>query len=130
MRHFRNVRPKALQTVVEVRQVDERERRAVVRLDVLGGLCYPATAFDTAVGTPKVKQRKLTEFADERGAQVVRPSVDVGELATVGGVHGALDHRVVRRRVGRVAPVQVGDRKARIALTRYVPESRPLNQPV
>ena len=100
LRHRRmgRVRPVALQVVVEVRQVDERQRRPVGADHVPRGLGDPPRRGDGRARTPELEQREGPELLRELVAQSRRLGVAVGELAPVGLVDRA------RRRADRRTP--------------------------
>ena len=123
-------RPEALQVVVEVRQVDERQRRPLLPEDAQRAATDPARRLDVGGRPPEAEQRKLAELAVELVAQAGRLRVDVGQLAAVGRVHRARRHRPVGRRVHVVPPEQLGAGERRVAPLRRLPHLLAVHQPV
>ncbi len=77
----------ALQVVVEMRKVDERQCRRELPLDVLCRFSDPAGRFDRGLWSPEIEERERAERALEFVTQIGRGRVDIRELAAVGGVH-------------------------------------------
>ena len=125
LRHRRmgGVRPMALHVVVEVRQVDERERRPVGADHVPRGLGDPPRRGDGRAGTPELEQRERPELLRERVAQSRRLGVAVGELAPVGLVDRARRRADLEAAGHVVPPEQVGAGEGRIAPLARPPRS-------
>ncbi len=124
------VRPDFLQHVVEVRQVDQRQCRVELTIDVNCRLGDPVRRADVGRRSPEVEQRELSELALQFVAQARWVGPDVGKFAAVGGVHRPRGDGVIRRRVHRVPPEAVGAGEAGMRGLGDVPEFRALHEPV
>src|SRR5207302_3740951 len=111
----------ALVVVVEVRQVHERQRRAVPAEDEPRGVGDPARRGEAGAGTPEVEEREWTQRTLELVLQVVGLRVDAGNLAAVGGIRGARSDGPVRARVHVVPPEQLGAGEAGETAARRLP---------
>ena len=60
--HARDDGSEFLQVVVQVREVDERQRRALLLLDLLRGLRDPAGGIDRRPRTPELEERERSEL--------------------------------------------------------------------
>ena len=81
-------RADALQVVVEVRQVDQRQRRRELLFDVLGAL-RRSSCVDSIDGprSPEVEQRERAELSCSSSRRLAGRGVDVRQLPAVGGIH-------------------------------------------
>ena len=107
------VRTEALQVVVEMRQIDERQRRIVLGHDQLGGFGNPARRGDRGGRPPELKQRKRTEPLGQPLAQFGRHGVAIGQLAPVGLVDRPRRRAEIVARRHVVPPEHVGAGEAR-----------------
>ena len=109
-----------------MRQVDQRQRRVELRVDLLGRVGDPLRRLDRRRRPPEPEQRELAQLGLQPVAQVTGLRVAVGDLAPVGRVHRPRRHRHVRRRVHREPPAEVraGD------VRRRLPHLRRLHEPV
>ncbi|MNL78849.1 hypothetical protein D3C87_2053320 [compost metagenome] len=57
---FGKIRAKFLQTIIEVRQVNECQRRVMSFFDRHRSVGDPAGGFDIRIGSPEIEQRELT----------------------------------------------------------------------
>ena len=128
----RRRRPRAdpLQVVVEMRQIDQRQRGRVFDLHQLRGVGDPAGRGDRCARTPEVEERKRPELLLQSIAERGGMAVDVGQLAAVGRIHRARRHADVGRRIHVEPPEQVGAGERRILGARRLPDLRRLHQPV
>src|SRR6185295_17223222 len=78
--------PEPLEVVVEVRKVDERERRVESLVCQLGRGGDPLGRSYGRTRSPELEKRKRAELRLKRNAQVRRRRVDVWELASIGPV--------------------------------------------
>ena len=121
-RQLRIARAEPLEVVVEVRQVDERERRVPRVVEVQRAVGDPARRRDVGARTPVVEQREDAELRVQLVAQRHRLRVDVGDLAPVGGIHRARRDGVVRAAVHVVPPEELRAGEARVGAARRVPD--------
>ena len=121
-RELRVVGPEALQVVVEVREIDERERRLPRVVDVLRAVGDPARRRDVGARAPVVEQGKDPELRIELVAQRHRLRVHVRDLAPVGGIHRARRDGVVRAAVHVVPPEQLRAGEGWVGAARLVPD--------
>ncbi len=120
-RDGRVLRPQPLQTVVQVRKVDQRQGGTAGVVDVAGAVGDPAAGADVCRGAPEVEQRKGAELPRQLRAQLRRLRVDVRQLAPVGRIQGARRHRSVHRAVHVVPPEQLGAGKRRVTAAGRLP---------
>ena len=93
--HCGMLRAQPLKVVVEVRQVDEVERRRVLLLNPLGRPGNPPSGrigralrrLHAGSRPPEGCERKVAQGLLQGRAQIIRPSVDIEELASIGRVH-------------------------------------------
>ena len=128
--HFRHVRPDLLQVVVEVRQIDERQRGVVLPLDAFRRFGDPARGVDRRARAPELEQRERPELRLQLIPQRSGRGVDVRYLPAVGRVHRPRRDGVVRRRIHVEPPEQVRARERRIGRAGGVPDLRRVHQPV
>ena len=126
----RGARPNALQVVVEVREIDERERWRELLLDVLRRLGNPARRLDGRFRSPETEERKRPELRLQLVAKSGGRGVDVGQLPAVGEIHRPRRDAVVRGRIHVVPPEEVGARERRVGRLRALPDLRRLHEPV
>ena len=119
-----------LQVVVEMRQVDQRQRRIELVFDDLRRLGNPPRRRDRGPRAPEVEQRKRAQPGLQFVAQGSRQAVDVGQLASVGRIHRPRRDADVRRRIHVEPPEQVRAREGRILRARDVPDFRREHQAV
>ncbi len=120
--------PDALQVVVEMRQVDERQRRIEPCVDLFGRFGNPLRRSNRRSRPPEFKQRKRPERRLQLVAQRWRRRVDVGDLSAVGRIHRPRRHGVLRRGVHVEPPEQVRARERRIGGARRLPDLRRLHE--
>ncbi len=119
---LRVVRAEALQVVVQVRQVHQRQRRLPGVHHVLAGPGNPLAADDVRPRPPELEQRERAEPLGQLVAQGVRLGVDVRQLAPVRGVLRPRRHREVGAGVHVVPPEQLGAGERRVPLPGRVPD--------
>ncbi len=120
----------ALQAVVEVRQVDERQRGALQLEDAHRAAADPARALDAGRRPPESEQRELSELTLQFVAKLRRVGVDIRQLAPVGRVHRTRRDRIVGRRIHVVPPEELGAGERRIEPLRRVPQPFAVHQMV
>ena len=124
------VRTEALQVIVKMRKIGERQRRIVLGHDQLGGFRNPARRGDRGGRPPELEQGKRAETFGQPLAQFSGHGVAIGKLAAVGLVDRS------RRRapivVGRhiVPPEHVGAGEAAVARLAGLPDLLAADQPV
>ena len=109
---LRRVRAESLEVVVEMREVDEVQRRLMPVLNPLrrirdptaGGIGRTLRGMPTGGRSPERGKRELTEIALDLLADRIWPGVDVEELPSVGGVHRARRDRPVHLGIHVVPP--------------------------
>ena len=123
-------RAEPLQVVVEVRQIDQRQRRTEPVFD--DSLTLPQSTVSTrsTPGAPEIEQRKRAEPGLQFVAQRSREGVDVGQLASIGRIHRPRRDADVRRGIHVEPPEHVRAREGRIAGARDVPDFRREHQAV
>ena len=125
-RGMREVRAEALQVVVEVRQVAERQGRLAGLHDVAGRVADPLAGGDVGHRAPELEQGEHAELGAELVAQLRGMGVVVGDLAAVGGIHRARRRAPVRRGVHVVPPEHLGAGEVRV---RALPASQIFSPP-
>ena len=126
----RVARADTLQVVVEVRQIDQRQRRMALLLDDLRRFRDPPGGGDRRPRPPEIEQREGAQPGLQLFAQASRHAVDVGQLASVGGIHGPGRDADVSRGVHVEPPEQVRAGEGRILGARDVPDLRPEHEAV
>src|SRR3989442_15106821 len=79
----------ALETVVQVGQVDQGECRIVGPIHSLCSLCDPRARTNRGIGTPEAEEGEWAQLFLEREAKVCRPGGDIRDLPTVRGIQRA-----------------------------------------
>ena len=118
----RVVGAEALEVVVEVREVAERQIGVAGAHDVAGGVDDPLAGDEVGAGSPEVEEGEGAEFVGEFVVQGGRPGVAVGFLAAVGVVDGAGGDGDVGVGAHGVPPADVGDGVAGVGAAGGVPE--------
>ena len=134
--HPHMVWPESLQPVIQVRQVDQAQRRLMAAFNPLSSLCNPTrsrigrslTRVQSRRGPPKSEKRKLAEVRLDLRTNPMGPAVNIKDLPPVGRVHRAGRDRVIRGRPHVVPPKQFGAREVRLFPPHRVPEPRCLDQ--
>ena len=103
-------------------QIHERQRRALTLENAQRAATDPAGGLDVGRGSPEAEQRELPQLALQFVAKLRRMRVDIGQLATVGRIHGARRYRKIGRRVHVVPPEELGAGERRVATLRCIPE--------
>ncbi len=109
------VRPQALQVVIEVRQVDQHQRRPMFAQDFDRRIGDPAAAGDIGARPPELEQRKHAQPRLQTVSQLFRLTVAIEQLAAIGRVAGPRRERPIDRRVHVVPPEEFGGGVRRIA---------------
>ena len=128
--HRRMLRAQPLKVVIEVRQIDEVQRRRVLLLNPLGRPGDPASGrirstlrrLHAGSGPPEGCERKVAQGLLQGRAQIVGPSVDIEELASIGRVHRPGRHRPVRARVHVVPPEHLRAGETRVPGLQLIPD--------
>ena len=118
----RIVGAKALQVVVEMRQVDQRQRWRTAAADMQGGFRDPARRCDRRRRPPEIEQRKRPEPCGQLIAQFERLAVAVRQLAPVGTVDRPRRDADVMGRRHVVPPEQIGGGERGIAPPARLPD--------
>ena len=113
-----------LQVVVEMRQVDQRQRRVVL---ALRRPSTPRQSTASRRSKPAVPRSRTAETCPSSGLQLVaqgsRNAVDVRQLASVGQIHRPRRDADVRRRIHVEPPEHVGAGEGRILARARSPRS-------
>ena len=123
-RNGRIGRAKALQVVVEVGQVDERQRRIAFAVDDHRGVGDPTRRRDGGGRAPELKKWKRTEPFGEQIPQARRLGPAVGELSPVGGILRARRDGEITARIHREPPAEIRAGETRIKFAERFPERR------
>jgi len=128
--NVRMVGTEALQVVIEVRQVDECQRRAVFLEHLLRAAPDPFRRRDVGCRAPELEKRKLANGGLQLVAQFRRIGIDIGKLAPVGGIHRPRRGRDVGRGIHVVPPEHLGAGERRVAALCRFPDFFAFHQPV
>ena len=115
-------RTEALQVVIQMRQIHQRQCRLMLLQHMQRRLANPARGNNVSRRPPEAKQWKLAEFSLQFVAQSGRVGMDIGQLAPIGRIHRSRRDRKIGARVHVVPPEQLGTGERRIARTSGVPE--------
>ena len=126
----RIVGPEALQVVVEMRQVDERQGRGARAAHMQGGIGDPARRHDRGRGSPEAEQRKGAELLRQLVAQRDGLGVAVRQLAPVRLVDRPRRHADVVARAHVVPPEHIGGGEIWIAPLAHLPDLLAVDQAV
>ena len=126
----RRTRPDSLEVVVQVRKIDQRQRRRELLFDVFGGFGNPPGRFDCGLWSPEAEERERAELCLQLVAQAPGRGIDVRNLPAVGGIHRPRRGAEVRGRIHVVPPEQVRARERRIDRSRVLPDLLRLHEPV
>jgi hypothetical protein len=107
---FLHVEADALEVVVEMRQVNEREAGPVLFLDPFGALGDPDGGFDVGAGAPEAAEGKRAEVFFDAIPQRHGLRVDVEDLAAIGGIKRTRGDRDVRSGIHVEPPEQASRR--------------------
>ena len=109
--------PQSLQVVIEMRKVDQQERRRMPSIDADRGLGDPPARADVGLRPPEVEEWKRADLGDQPCAQVRGLRVDVENLAAVRRVDRARRHRPVGGAVHVEPPEHLGAGERGVAAT-------------
>ena len=129
-RHFRIIRPQSLQAIVQVRQIDQRQRWPVLFHHIDRSLSNPARTCDIGTGTPESSQRKDTEFFLKLVAQLRWLAVGIENFSTVRRVTRSRRHRPFDIGIHVVPPEHFRSGIGRIASFSFVIDPVTLNQSI
>ena len=115
------VRPDALQTVIQMRQIDQRERRLAGLAHVDCGSRDPFARRNRCGWPPEGEQRERTEQFRQFIPQFGGRRIAVRQLAAVRAVDWARGDAEVRARIHIVPPEHVGAGEVRVARLCGVP---------
>ena len=122
--------PEPLEVVVEMRQVDERERGPLGLVDVARAVGDPPARREVGRRAPEPEERELAQARVQLVAELGGLRVDVRDLPAVGGVHRAWRDRPRRRAVHVVPPEELGARERGIPPAGRVPDLLARHEPV
>ena len=135
---IRVLRAEALEAVIEVREIDEVQRGLELILNPFRGLGYPARRavggsggrLHACVRSPETGERKLAEVVLDALADVVRPGVNVEELAPVRRIHGARRDGPVGGGIHVIPPEKLRAGERVVVCAQLVPELAPVDEAV
>src|SRR5215467_3582779 len=107
-------RPEPLQVVIQMRQVNEAERRTVFLLDpsrrlgdpTRSSVWRPLRCAQSRSGSPEGWKRKLAQVLLYFPSDRVGPGVDVEKLSAVRWIHRTRRYRIIHIRIHVVPPEQ------------------------
>ena len=126
----RIVRAPALQIVIKMRQIDERQCRRRTPLHRLSAARDPFAGLNSRRRSPEMKQRKSSEFCIQFGGQFGRIGIRQRNQAAVAEMRGPRRDRDIVARIHVVPPEQLRTGEARVARPGFLPDFRTFNQRV
>ena len=123
-------RAKALQVVIEVREVDEVEIRLLMLLNPAGRGGNPLRGRQASARAPKTMEREIAKVALEQLAGALRVAGDVEDFSAVGLIDRTRGHGDVRIRPHVIPPKEVRDLELRVLGVEFVPNFRGANHAV